>query len=107
MFRLWGKIYRKRKLAQNMVVCDDSARERSEKVQAALEEICRTYDLSVPLWLDLNRDDFARRAKCRFTGDNFVEEIDFDYLEIQVIEEDEKEEGPRTVIEDGIEIVYM
>lgn len=107
MFRLWGKIYRKRKLSQDMVVCDDTARERDEKIQAALEEVCRAYDLAAPLWLDLNRDDMARRGKCRFNSDNFVEEIDFDYLEIQIIEEDEKPEGPRTVIEDGVEIVYM
>ena len=32
--------------------------------------------------------DFKRHAKARFTRDCFVEEIDFDYLEIHVIEED-------------------
>ena len=29
-----------------------------------------------------------RHAKARFTQDNFIETIDFDYLEIQIIEED-------------------
>jgi len=29
-----------------------------------------------------------RHRKTRFTQDNFIEEIEFDYLEIQVIEED-------------------
>ena len=35
-----------------------------------------------------NINDFRRHAKTRFRQDSFVEEIDFDYLEIQVIEED-------------------
>ena len=30
----------------------------------------------------------TRTHKCRFTQDAFIEEIDFDYLEIWVIEED-------------------
>ncbi len=39
-------------------------------------------------WLDKNIHDFQRRAQCRFDRDSFVEEIDFDYLEISVLEED-------------------
>ena len=31
--------------------------------------------------------DFKRHDKTRFTSDNFIETIDFDYLEIEVIEE--------------------
>ena len=32
--------------------------------------------------------DFKKHSKTRFYQDNFIEQIDFDYLEIQVIEED-------------------
>ena len=32
--------------------------------------------------------EFKRHAKTRFYQDNFIEEIEFDYLEIHVIEED-------------------
>lgn len=34
-----------------------------------------------------NINDFKRHAKTRFTKDSFIEQIDFDYLEIEVIEE--------------------
>ena len=51
-------------------------------------EICQTFDLSEPIWLDINIRDFKRHSKTRFTQDNFIDSIDFDYLEIQVIEED-------------------
>ena len=43
---------------------------------------------SKPLWLDKNISEFKKSSKTRFTKDNFVDEIDFDYLEIEVIEED-------------------
>ena len=39
------------------------------------------------IWLDSTINEFKRHAKARFYQDNFVDEIDFDYLEIQIIEE--------------------
>ena len=35
-----------------------------------------------------NIQDFQRRDKTRFTKDSFIDEINFDYLEIQMLEED-------------------
>ena len=46
------------------------------------------FDLGKPIWLDATVTDFQRHDKTRFTQDNFIEAIDFDYLEIHVIEED-------------------
>ena len=53
----------------------------------SLDSICRELDLQTPIWLDSNVKDFKRHGKTRFTQDSFIESIDFDFLEIQVIEE--------------------
>ena len=45
------------------------------------------FDLSKPIWLDVNINEFKRHSKARFYQDSFVDSIDFDFLEIQVIEE--------------------
>ena len=45
-------------------------------------------DLGNPIWLDATVKDFKKHYKARFYQDNFIEQIEFDYLEIQVIEED-------------------
>ena len=45
------------------------------------------FDLSKPIWLDVTIAEFKKHAKARFYQDNFVDSIDFDYLEIQIIEE--------------------
>lgn len=61
---------------------------RTHKVFQSIEKICYEFDLSQPIWLDSNINSFKRHAKTRFTQDSFIDQIDFDYLEIQVIEED-------------------
>lgn len=88
MFRLWGKIYKDNHLLKDTTICDDRDDTRTHKVFRALEAICYEFDLGKPIWLDATIDEFKRHAKARFTQDNFIEAIDFDYLEIHIIEED-------------------
>ena len=88
MFRMWVKIKKDNHLLADTVIADAGERSRTAKVLAALEEACRQFDLSVPIWLDVNIRDFQRVARTRFTADSFVEAIDFDFLEVQMIEED-------------------
>ena len=80
MFRLWAKIFKENHLLKDVVICNDQEDTRTHKVFQALDEAC--YEL------DLNIRDFKRHSKTRFTQDSFIEHIDFDYLEIQIIEED-------------------
>ena len=88
MFRLWARTFHNNHMLQDTVICDSSDDSRTHKVCRALEEICYQFDLGKPIWLDSTIADFKKHDKTRFTADNFIESIDFDYLEIQVIEED-------------------
>lgn len=87
MFRLWGKEWKDNRMIKDFVVCDESSDTRTHKIFLALEKICYEFDLSKPIWLDVNIEEFKRHDKTRFSRDNFVDSIDFDYLEIQIIEE--------------------
>lgn len=87
MFRLWGKEIKDNRMVRDMTVCIDTEDTRTHKVFQALEEICYEFDLSKPIWLDATIDEFRRHDKARFYQDNFIDAIDFDYLEIHVIEE--------------------
>ena len=71
-------------MLKDICIEDSSNDTRTHKVFHSLDEVCHQFDLGTPIWLDMNIADF----KTRFTQDSFVESIDFDYLEIQVIEED-------------------
>ncbi len=89
MFRLWAKEFCSNRMLRDMVVENASPDlNRTKKIFAAMDEICYVFDLSKPIWLEHNIAEFKRIDKTRFTSDNFIETIDFDFLEIQVIEED-------------------
>ena len=89
MFRIWGKLIKDNKLLKDYVVCiEDYSLTRTNKVYKALDELCYEFDLAKPVWLDSNKKDFIHHARTRFTQDSFIETIDFDYLDFQVIEEE-------------------
>ena len=87
MFRLWGKLFKDNRMVKDMTVCYDSSDTRTHKIFRGLEDICYAWDLGKPIWLDSTIQDFQRHKKTRFYQDNFIETIDFDFLEIQIIEE--------------------
>jgi len=87
--QIWFKTFKNNRLLQDAVIRNDTSNQtRTKKIFAALEEICSQFDLSRPIWLDSNIAEFKRHSKVRFYKDNFIDTIDFDYLEMQVIEED-------------------
>ena len=88
MFRLWAKEFKDNRMLCDTVICDETDDTRTHKIFKALEDACLAFDLGKPIWLDSNVSDFKRHGKTRFTKDNFVEDIDFDFLEMHVIEED-------------------
>lgn len=89
MFRVWGKLIKENRVIKEHTVCiEDYTMTRTAKVYKALDELCILYDLSKPIWLKKNQQDFIRSARTRFNSDNFIDNIDFDYLDFQVIEEE-------------------
>lgn len=85
--RLWGKLWKENHLIKDAVITDNSSDTRTHKIFHSLEELCLTFDLGKPIWLDATIREFQRHSKARFYQDSFIEEIDFDYLEIQILEE--------------------
>ena len=89
MFRVWGKMIKENRMVKDMTVeLPGKELSRTKKVYKALEMICDEFDLAVPVWLDTNKNDFLKHSRTRFDKSSFMEEIDFDYLDFQLIEED-------------------
>lgn len=86
--RIWFKEWKDNHMIRDEVVSIESDDTRTHKIFQAIDEVCNEFDLSHPTWLDMTIRDFKRHAKARFTKDCFVDEIDFDYLEIHVLDED-------------------
>ena len=86
--RILFKMFENTHLLKDMTVTNETDETRTHKIFQAMDEVCYAFDLGKPIWLDKNVNEFKRHAKTRFTKDNFVEEIEFDFLEMEVIEED-------------------
>ena len=88
MFRMWGKLVKNNRTIQDTVAeIPYGSLTRTQMVFQALDELCVRLDLGKPIWLDTNIREFQLRDRTRFGQDQFIETIDFDFLEIQIIEE--------------------
>ena len=86
--RIWFKMIKDNRLLKDTTITDESDDTRTHKIFGALEQACYEFDLSRPIWLDANVNEFKQNAKTRFRQESFVEIIEFDFLEMHVIEED-------------------
>ena len=86
--RIWAKEIKDNHLLRDTTIVRNEDDTRTHKVFAAIDDICREFDLSKPIWLESTVAEFQKHAKARFYQDSFIDEIPFDYLEIHVIEED-------------------
>ena len=86
--RIWFKLWKENHLLKDIVIENNEDDTRTHKIVQAIDAVCYEFDLSKPIWLDATIAEFKRHDKARFYQDHFVEEVPFDYLEIEVIEED-------------------
>ncbi|MEF9951333.1 MAG: hypothetical protein RR840_01490 [Clostridium sp.] len=88
MLRLWGKLLKDNKL-QSQIECtyeyDDI--EYEQQLKYCITEICKEFDIQKPYWLNANLREYNKYKKTSFRQDNFIEEIEFDIFEIEVLEE--------------------
>ena len=85
MFQLWGKIYTNQHLIKDITFETSKEDTMTHLIFKGLTHICEQLDISQPIWLEGNVKDFQQYMKTRFYKDSFIEEIDFDYLEIQLL----------------------
>lgn len=86
LMQILFKIIKNGCLLHNKVINNTSSLTRTKKIFAAIDQICYDFDLSKPIWLDSNITEFKRHNKIRFYKDNFIDEINFDHLEMEVID---------------------
>lgn len=86
--RIWFKLFKDNHLISDYTYENYDDDTRTHKIFAAIDSVCEKLDLSHPIWLEANQISFKRFARTKFTQDSFIDNIDFDFLEIHVIEED-------------------
>ena len=88
MERLWARIMARHRILQQA----EAPCARGEE-QEVLRELCRGFDIPAPMWLMKQEREYSEFGRTSFAGDNFLEEIRFDRLEIERLDD---EMGSRT-----------
>lgn len=87
MYKLWAKKIKSSKIINSVVVKNKEDISLEEKRDKCLKEICKKLDLSVPVWLKKHDLEFYQFKYVIFYPQDFIDEIDFDKLEIELIDD--------------------
>lgn len=85
MARLWARIIMKHRIAKQATI--EAA---FEDADAALTELCRDFDIPKPLWLNKHDREFEEFRRTSFLPEHFMEEVPFQRLEIEYLEDDNR-----------------
>lgn len=85
MARLWARIIIKHRIArQNTAPCAWG------DAESALTELCREFDIPCPIWLGKHERDFEEFRRTAFLPEHFMEDVPFDRLEIEYLDDENK-----------------
>ncbi len=90
MLRVWGIIRKKNKILQDMVAeypGDDIS--EMDMLHECIQQICYEFDLQRPIWLSKNQREYGEYRRIVLTQDNFIEPIDFDALELEILDNED------------------
>lgn len=87
MYKLWAKKINANKIISSIVVKNKEEIDLNEKRDKVFKEICAKLDISVPLWLKKHDLEFSQFKYVTFYPQDFVDEVDFDKLEIELIDD--------------------
>jgi len=85
MARLWARIIIKNRIHKQATV-----NAAFEDVDDALTELCRDFDIPKPLWLNKHDREFEEFRRTAFLPEHFMEEVPFQRLEIEYLEDDNR-----------------
>ena len=86
--RIWFKLWKDARMLRDFTVENAEEDTRTHKIFHAIDRACMEFDLSHPQWLEKTVNEFRKHGKARFYQDNFMDDIEFDFMEMEVLEDD-------------------
>lgn len=87
MYRLWAKAIKNNKIINSIDVKNGENITQEQKLKKCLSEIFYKLDVSAPVWLPKHDKEFMEFKKIIFYKDDFVDDVIFDKLEIDLIDD--------------------
>lgn len=87
MLRVWGK-----QVKNGKVIASETFKSDKDDMSAALleslEHFGHEFDMETPMWSSLHTKQLGTHHKAVFKQDDFVDHINFDRFELQLLEQD-------------------
>ena len=90
MYKLWAKKISKDHIVNSIVVKNKEDISPTDKRDKCIKEICQKLDISVPPWLKKHELEFSQFKYVTFYPQDFIDEVDFDKLEIELKDDEKK-----------------
>ncbi len=87
MYKLWAKMIKNNRIINQLVVSNKDTISNEEKRIKCIDEICKNFDLSIPVWLKKHDMEFSQFKYVTLYSEDFIDDIDFDKLEIELIDD--------------------
>lgn len=87
MYKLWAKKIKDSKIIESLNIKNDENISLTEKREKCFKEIFKLLDLSMPIWLKKHDKEFTEFKNVTFYPDDFIDYIDFDKLEIDLLDD--------------------
>lgn len=88
MYKLWAKAICNNKIIKSITVSCNENISIEEKRKKCFNEIFYKLDVSAPIWLEKYKNDFYEFKLLTFRRDDFIDEVYFDKLEIDLIDDE-------------------
>ena len=82
MSRLWARVIRDHRIEKQ-----DTRPCAWGEENEALTELCKEFDIPRPIWLPKHERAYASFRRTAFSREHFIEEVPFDKLEIEFLDD--------------------
>ncbi|QSX06118.1 hypothetical protein JYG23_01235 [Sedimentibacter sp. zth1] len=87
MYRLWAKTIINNKMIDSIDIQNNENISLNEKRKKCFNQIYYKLDISAPIWLTKHAQEFDEFKRITFKKDDFVDEVFFDKLEIELVDD--------------------
>ncbi|MBC7765819.1 MAG: hypothetical protein H7Y41_04980 [Hyphomonadaceae bacterium] len=96
MYKLWGKLYTNQQMTHQVTLpCEAASYYDFDTIKVGIADVCKQFDVGMPVLLPSHRDEFAKFGRASFRQGDFLEDVLFDRMEIQIFSDKKKVTRPR------------
>ena len=85
MLIIWSAVYQKEKAVEHVKVFSNKP-DMDRALLECLQEICRHFDIEMPLWHTKHTKELTSFRKATFKKDDFIDKFKFDRLTLEILD---------------------